>query len=93
MKPIHACWLVSLYDHLRNKPEVIRKGFEMAGIVEAVTKEPEPEDLFEDLLADHWATLSSKALSFLFEANSSWNTAWDYDLIEFVLFSRRTVYL
>ena len=53
MKPIHARWLVGLYNHLRNKPEVIRKGFEMAGIVEAVTKEPEPEDLFEDLLADH----------------------------------------
>ena len=49
---------------------MIRKGFEIAGIVEAVTKEPEPEDLFEDVLADHRATLSSKALSFLFEANS-----------------------
>ena len=53
MKPIHAHWLVGLYDHLRNKPEVIRKGFEMAGIVEAVTKELVPEDPFEDLVADH----------------------------------------
>ena len=53
MKPIHTRWLVGLYDHLRNKPEVIRKGFEMAGIVEAVTKELEPEDPFEDLVADH----------------------------------------
>ena len=89
MKPIKARWLVGLYDHLRNKPEVTRKGFEMAGIVEAVTKELEPEDPFEDLVTDHWATLSSKALSFLFEANSSWN----YDLREFVLFSRRVVCL
>ena len=39
MKPIYARWLVGLYDHLRNKPEVIRKGYEMAGIVEAATKE------------------------------------------------------
>ena len=77
MKPIYAPWLVGLYDHLWNKPEVIRKGFVMAGIAEAVTKELEPEDPFEDPVADHWATLSSKALSFLFEANSSWNTAWD----------------
>ena len=53
MKPIHARWLVGLYDHLRNKPEVIRKGLEMAEIVEAVTKELEPEDPFEDLVADH----------------------------------------
>ena len=71
MKPIHARWLVGLYNHLQNKPEVIRKGFEMAGIVEAVTRELEPEDPFEDLVADYWATLSSKTLSFLFEANSS----------------------
>ena len=53
MKPIHAHWLVGLYDHLQNKPEVIRKEFEMAGIVEVVTKELEPEDPFEDLVADH----------------------------------------
>ena len=53
MKPIHARWLVGLYDHLRNKPEVIRKGFGKAGIVEAVTKELEPEDAIEDLVADH----------------------------------------
>ena len=53
MKPIHARWLVGLYNHLQNKPEVIRKGFEMAGIVEAVTRELEPEDPFEDLVADY----------------------------------------
>ena len=53
MKPIHAHWLVGLCDHLQNKPEVIRKEFEMAGIVEVVTKEQEPEDPFEDLVPDH----------------------------------------
>ena len=51
MKPIHARWLAGLYDHIWNKPDVIRKlGFEMAGIVEAVNKELEPEDPFEDLV-------------------------------------------
>lgn len=53
MKPIHAHWFVGLYDYLRNKPDVVRKGFEMAGIVEAVTKVLEPEDTFEDLASDH----------------------------------------
>lgn len=53
MKPIHARWLVGLYDYLLNKPHVVRKGFEMAGIVKAVTKELEPEDPFEDLVSDH----------------------------------------
>ena len=45
--------LVGLYDYLRNKPDVVRKAFEMAGIVEAVTKVLEPEDPFEDLVSDH----------------------------------------
>ena len=48
MKPIHARWLVVLYDNLRNKPDVIRKGFEIAGIVEAVTRRS-----YADLVADH----------------------------------------
>ena len=38
---------------MANKPKVIRKGFERAGIVEAVTKELEPDDPFEDLVVDH----------------------------------------
>lgn len=53
MKLIRARWLVGSYDHLRNKPEVIRKGFEMAGVVEAITKKLEPEDPFEVFVADH----------------------------------------
>ena len=58
----------------------------MLQIMEAVTKGLELEDPFKDLVADHWATLSSRALSFLFEANSSWNTALDYGLIELCYF-------
>ena len=34
----------------QNKPDVIRKGLEMAGIVKAVTKELEPEDPFKILI-------------------------------------------
>ena len=82
MRPIHACYLVVLYDHLRNKPEVIRKSFEMAGIMKAITKELEPEDPFEDLVADHCATLSSKVLSFFYkEALVESVIASDYDLM------------
>ena len=48
---------------IRNKPDVMRKGFETAGIVEAISKELESEDLLEDLVADHYATFVSKPLS------------------------------
>ena len=41
---IHARWLLGLYDDLRNKPEVIRKGFETVGIVETLTEDLEQED-------------------------------------------------
>ena len=50
LKPIHARWLISLYDHLRNKPELIVKGFDQAGISDALHIELENEDPFEDLL-------------------------------------------
>ena len=53
MKPIHGRWLVGLYNYLRNKPDVVRKGFEMTGIVEAVSKVLEPEDPFQNLVSDH----------------------------------------
>ena len=43
----------------------------MARIVEAGTKELEREDPFEDLVADRSLTLSSKALSFLYEATEA----------------------
>ena len=49
----------------RNKPDVMRKGFEMAGIVEAFTKELEPEHPFKDLVAEHQATLISNPPCFL----------------------------
>ena len=35
---------------MRNKLDMIRKGFDMAEIAEAVNMELEPEDLFEDLV-------------------------------------------
>ena len=43
----------------RNKPDVIRTGLKMAGIVEAVRQELEPEDPFEDLAVDQKPTLRS----------------------------------
>ena len=50
LKPIHARWLISFYDYLRNKPELIVKGFDQAGISDALHIELENEDPFEDLL-------------------------------------------
>ena len=47
--PIHAKWLISLYDHLRNRPELIKKGFEQSGINDALDIELETEDPFQDL--------------------------------------------
>ena len=49
MKPIHARWIIGLYDHLRNSQEVIIKGFETAGISEAIRLELDPDDPFSDL--------------------------------------------
>ena len=49
MKPIHARWIIGLYDYLRNSQEVIIKGFEMAGISEAIRLELGPDDPFSDL--------------------------------------------
>ena len=50
LKPIHARWLISLYDHFRNQKELIKKAFEKAGINEALTQELESEDPFADIL-------------------------------------------
>ena len=50
LKPTHARWLISLYDYFRNQPQLITKGFEQAGIIDAINLELETEDPFEDLL-------------------------------------------
>ena len=39
MKPIHAKWIIGLYNHLQNQPQLIKKGFEEAGISEALAQE------------------------------------------------------
>ena len=49
MKPVHAKWLIGLYDYLRNSREMIMKGFDMAGIINALKGELEPEDPSNDL--------------------------------------------
>ena len=49
IKPIHAQWVIGLYDYLRNKTDFIIKGFEIAGITEAINFDLEPEDPFTDL--------------------------------------------
>ena len=49
MKPIHARWILGLYDYMLNSGDFIQKGFKIAGIDDAINLELEPEDPFEDL--------------------------------------------
>ena len=50
MKPTHARWLIGLYDYLRNKREMILKGFEMAGLTEALEIELPSENPYDDVI-------------------------------------------
>ena len=36
LKPLHARWIVELYDHLHKQKDIIVKGFESAGVLEAI---------------------------------------------------------
>ena len=49
MKPIHAQWIIGLYDRLRNDVELTKKSFKEAGITSAIEEEIEPVDPFKDL--------------------------------------------
>ena len=48
IKPIHAKWLLDLYDHLRNSSDTIIMGFAMAGIKDVLVIEILLEDPFAD---------------------------------------------
>ena len=53
LKPIHATWIVSMYNHLSSSEgrQSIAKGWTKAGVTDVVSgsKKLPPEDLFEDL--------------------------------------------
>ena len=49
MNPIHARWVIGLYNYLRNQSNCIKESFDKAGIVEAVYGEIEGADPFADL--------------------------------------------
>ena len=34
VKPIHAHWLIQLYNHMKSRPEIIINSFRAAGIIE-----------------------------------------------------------
>ena len=36
MKPVHARWVISLYDKFRNDPKMVIKAFDMAFLTEAM---------------------------------------------------------
>ena len=52
MKPIHARWIISLYDKLRNSEQLIENGFRAASILEALDPQKDfgDEDPFKHLL-------------------------------------------
>ena len=53
LKPIHATWIVSMYNHLSSSEgrQSIAKGWKKAGVTDVVgvSKQLPPEDPFEDL--------------------------------------------
>ena len=49
VKPLHARWLISFYDHMQNNRQMIIKSFEMAGIIPIATIEVPDEDPFKHL--------------------------------------------
>ena len=49
MKPIHAKWVIGLYDRLRNDTDLIKKSFVEAGITAAIQEEIEPKYPYTDL--------------------------------------------
>ncbi len=50
VKPLHAKWLISLYDHMKNNPEMVTKSFKMAKILPLEDIVVPPEDPFEGLV-------------------------------------------
>ena len=52
LKPLHANWVIGLYDYLRNKQHISCNSFKESGINEALTMYLDPEDPFADLDID-----------------------------------------
>ena len=48
MKPIHAQWIIGLYNRLRNDVELTEKSFKEVGITSTIKQEIEPVDPFKD---------------------------------------------
>ena len=49
VKPLHARWLITFYDHMQNNRQMIITAFEMAGIIPIATIEVPDEDPFKHL--------------------------------------------
>ena len=49
LKPLHSEWLVKLYHEMQSKGDLIRKGFDKAGITDALNMDYlMPENPFDD---------------------------------------------
>ena len=38
MKKLSSRWFISAYDHIRSNPDIVKNGFEKAGITETLEK-------------------------------------------------------
>ena len=37
IKPLHAQWLVALYNHIKSNPDIVKNGFKKAGILDCLS--------------------------------------------------------
>ena len=49
LKPLHASWIIDLYEHLKKETEMIIKGFDSTGITEAVNNAQSVSEKIENL--------------------------------------------
>jgi len=49
LKPLHAGWIVNLFNHIQEEAELIEKGFSEAGISEAINNAQSVYERVENL--------------------------------------------
>ena len=37
IKPLHAQWMVTLYNHIKSNPDIVKNGFKKAGILDSLS--------------------------------------------------------
>ena len=66
LKPLHSDWLVKLYHEMQSKGELIRKGFDKAGITDALNMEAYGIFLKQKINIDHtWINVASSMIEII----------------------------